>query len=184
MDKQRIREQIKKKLKGQKETQRLKKSLAIKKKLFSQKQFLQADTVMFYIAKDGEVETSEMIKDTLKMGKKVVVPMTLVKEKKIIPSRLKDFEKELGEGPYGIYQPKRKFMRKVLLKSINLVIVPGLAFDSLGNRLGRGGGYFDRFLAKIKKRNIPMFGLAFKQQILRQVPVLKHDIPVTKLIFA
>ena len=75
-------------------------------------------------------------------------------------------------------------MRKELLKNIDLVVVPGIAFDRLGNRLGRGGGYFDRFLAKLKKRNIPMFGLAFKFQVLKQLPVLSHDIPVTKLIFA
>ena len=139
---------------------------------------------MFYISKDGEVDTIQMIKDDLRMGKKVVVPMTLVKEKKIIPSELKDYKKELSKGPYGIYQPKKPFMRKVLLKDIDLVVVPGLAFDHSGNRLGRGGGYFDRFLTKLKKRNIPMFGLAFKFQILKRLPVLPHDIPVTKLIFA
>jgi 5-formyltetrahydrofolate cyclo-ligase len=184
MSKEAIRKQVLQKLRKQKEEQRLKKSLKIKKILLSQPQFLQADTVMFYISKDGEVDTTGMIEDALRMGKRVVVPMTLVKEKKIIPSELKDYKKELGKGPYGIYQPKKSFLRKVSLKDIDLIIVPGVAFDRQGNRLGRGGGYFDRFLAKLKKRNIPMFGLAFKFQILKQLPVLSHDIPVTKLIFA
>ncbi|MFH2137177.1 MAG: 5-formyltetrahydrofolate cyclo-ligase [Candidatus Omnitrophota bacterium] len=184
MNKQLIRNWIKDKLKEQKEEQRLKRSLVIKRKLFLQPQFLQSDTIMFYIAKEGEVETADMIKDTLKMGKNVVVPVTLVKEKKIIPSRVKCYDKELGKGPYGVYQPKKQYMRKELLKNIDLVVVPGIAFDRLGNRLGRGGGYYDRFLSKLKKRNIPMFGLAFKFQVLKQLPVLSHDIPVTKLIFA
>ena len=184
MNKTVIRERILRKLKEQREELKRKKSLAIKKQLFSQDLFLQADTIMFYIANDDEVDTKDMIKDVLKMGKKVVVPVTLVKENKIIPCQLKDFDKELSKGPYGIYQPKKQFIRKVLLKTIDLIIVPGVAFDRLGNRLGRGGGYFDRFLAKLRKYNVPMLGLAFKCQILNKLPVLPQDIPVTKLIFA
>ncbi len=184
MDKKVIRELTLRKIREQREELKHKKSLEIKNKLFSQRLFLQADTVMFYIAKDDEVDTKDMIKDVLKMGKKVVVPVTLVNEKKIIPSRLENFDKELRKGPYGIYQPKKQFIRKVLLKTIDLIIVPGVAFDRQGNRLGRGGGYFDRFLSKLKKYDIPMFGLAFKCQVLNKLPVLSHDIPVTKLIFA
>lgn len=184
MDKEQLRQIIRGKLKEQREELRQRKSLKIKKQLFSQPQFLQSDTIMFYIAKDGEVDTSGMIKDALKMGKKVVVPLTLVKQKKIIPSQIKDCDKELEKGPYGIYQPKKRFMRKVLLKDIDLIIVPGLAFDRSGNRLGRGGGYFDRFLAKFKKRNVPMFGLAFKFQVLKQLANFPHDVPITKLIVA
>ncbi len=184
MNKQQIRDKILKKLNRQREELRQKKSLKIKRTLFSQDEFLQADTVMFYIAKNGEVDTTGMIKEALKMGKKVLVPVTLVKEKKIIPSWLKDFKKELGKGPYGVYQPKKQFIRKVLPKDIDLIVVPGVAFDRAGNRLGRGGGYFDRFLSKFKKLNVPMFGLAFKCQIIPSLTVLSYDIPVTKLIAA
>lgn len=184
MNKKQIREEILKKLKEQREELRQNKSLEIKRQLFSQPQFLQADTVMFYIAKREEVDTTGMIIDALKIGKKVVVPMTLVRDKKIIPLQLKNPEKELEKGPYGIYQPKKQFMRKVLLKTIDLAIVPGVAFDSFGSRLGRGGGYFDRFLSKLRKYNIPIFGLAFKFQIVKQLPILSHDIPVNKLICA
>ena len=146
--------------------------------------FLQANTVMFYIAKREEVDTSVMIKDALKLGKKVVVPMILEKEKEIIPAQLTNPKKELEKGPYGIYQPKNQFMKKVSLDTIDLVIVPGVAFDLKGNRLGRGGGYFDRFLSKFKKCNVSVYGLAFKFQILNKLPIISHDIPVNKLIFA
>ncbi len=184
MKKEVLREKILKKLREQREESRQKKSLEIKRQLFLERQFLQADTVMFYISKDGEVDTEQMIRDALKMGKKVVVPLTLVKEKKIIPSELKDYDKELEKGPFGIYQPGLKFIRKKTLKDIDLVIVPGVAFDRSGNRLGRGGGYFDRFLAKLKKKNVPMFGLAFDFQIQKKIEVFSHDIPVTQLISA
>ncbi|MCG2713085.1 MAG: 5-formyltetrahydrofolate cyclo-ligase [Candidatus Omnitrophica bacterium] len=184
MNKGKIREEMLKLLKEQGEELRQRKSFQIKKKLFSQRLFLQSDTVMFYIAKREEVDTAGMIEDALKIGKKVVVPMILVNEKKIIPSQLLNPKKELEKGPYGIYQPKKQFMRKVLPETIDLVVIPGVAFDRSGNRLGRGGGYFDRFLSKFIKRNVPVFGLAFKFQILDKLPVLKHDIPVNKLIFA
>ncbi|MFH2145051.1 MAG: 5-formyltetrahydrofolate cyclo-ligase [Candidatus Omnitrophota bacterium] len=179
-----IRKRILKKLKEQKEEVRQEKSRKIKKQLFLQPQFLQSDTVMFYISKDDEVDTAAMIRDALKMGKKVVVPVTMVKRKRIIPSQLKGDKTELGKGPYGIYQPKRPFIRKVLLQDIDLAVIPGVAFDKKGNRLGRGGGYFDRFLTKLKKKKIPVFGLAFKFQILKKLPVLPHDIPVTHLFAA
>ena len=184
MDKQSIRKKILLRLKQQNEKQRLKKSLAIEEQLFLKPQFIQADTIMFYIAKDGEVETSQMIRETLKMGKKVIVPITMVKEKKIIPSRLENFDTELEKGPYGIYQPKREFMRRVMLKSIDLTVVPGLAFDAEGNRLGRGCGYFDRFLAKLAERDIPTCGIAFKFQMIEKLPMLSHDIPVSMVLCA
>ncbi|MBU2064066.1 MAG: 5-formyltetrahydrofolate cyclo-ligase, partial [Candidatus Omnitrophica bacterium] len=92
-----IRKRILKKLKEQKEEVRQEKSRKIKKQLFLQPQFLQSDTVMFYISKDDEVDTAAMIRDALKMGKKVVVPVTMVKRKRIIPSQLKGDKTELGK---------------------------------------------------------------------------------------
>ncbi len=172
------------KLKEQKEELRLKKSLLIKEKLFSQREFLDALTVMFYISKNGEVDTTRMIQETLKSGKRTVVPVTLVKEKKIIPSELKDYALELDLGPYGILQPKPEFVREIRPEEIDLVLVPGVAFDQKGNRLGRGGGYFDRFLRIFRAMGKPLLGLAFDFQMLEKLPVLDHDIPVTRVITA
>lgn len=163
--------------------ERKRKSSQISAKLFLRPEFKKAKAVMFYVSKDDEVDTSGMIKAALKMGKEVLVPVTLRRERRLIPSRLIDYDTELAPGPYGILQPKAEFIRRVLPDQIDLVIVPGLAFDKSGNRLGRGAGYYDRFLAGVPKK-IPRIGLAFDFQVLPVLPKSYYDLPVDKVLSA
>ncbi len=178
-----IRKEIKEKLNKQNNTQRLRKSRLIKKKLFDLAEFKRAEYVMFYIAKDKEVETRFMITGARKIGKKIVVPAILRGEKRIIASLIEDFEKELTLGPYGILQPQSKYIREISSEKIDLVLVPGLAFDERGNRLGRGAGYYDKFLASLPA-GTARIGLAFDFQVLKDLPVLSHDVSVTRVISA
>jgi len=178
-----LRKRILKRLNEQSAHERVRKSLEIKKRLFALKEFKFAKTVMFYVSKDGEVDTIQMIKDTLRMGKRVAVPVTKVEKKELIASQILDLEKELTRGPYGILEPKSGYVRPVPVEEIDLVIVPGIAFDKMGRRLGRGAGYYDRFLKKFHK-DIPFIGLAFDFQVLENLPILSHDIPVSKLLVA
>ena len=101
----------------------------------------------------------------------------------MIASLVKDLRRELSPGPFEIPQPKKKCIREVPYESIDLVIVPGLAFDRQGNRLGRGAGYYDKFLAKLPKET-PRIGLAFDFQVLKDLPTLSHDISVDKVVSA
>ena len=181
MKKQEIRERVVKKLKEQDKEQRRIKSQKIKKKLFLHPEFKKAQSVMFYISERFEVDTEDMIKDTQESGKKVVVPITNVNRKELIASLLVDYDKELTKGPYGILEPKSDFARPVPLKMIDLVVVPGIAFDKKGNRLGRGTGYYDRFLSKIPK-DVLTIGLCFDFQIVDSVPTFSHDVRVKDLI--
>jgi 5-formyltetrahydrofolate cyclo-ligase len=181
--KSKLRDLIKHKLMAQSEEERIRKGLLIKEKLFSLEEFKRAKVVMFYVSTDGEVDTALMIDKTLKMGKKVAVPLILKKEKKLIASLILDRTKELRPGPYGILQPIASSLRPTPLKDIDLVIVPGIAFDKKGNRLGRGKGYYDRFLSEIPK-GIPLIGLAFDFQLVDRLPHLAHDLPLDKVITA
>ncbi|MBL7092051.1 MAG: 5-formyltetrahydrofolate cyclo-ligase [Candidatus Omnitrophica bacterium] len=183
MLKQKIRKEIKDKLNKQSNLQRLRKSRLIKKRLFSLAEFKRAKSVMFYVATGEEVETRFMMTEARKIGKKIAVPAILRGEKRIIASLVEDFEKELAPGPYGILQPQKKYIREVPHRSIDLVVVPGLAFDRQGRRLGRGGGYYDKFLAGLPS-GIPRIGLAFDFQLLTGLPALSHDVSVTKVISA
>ncbi|MCQ9208286.1 MAG: 5-formyltetrahydrofolate cyclo-ligase [Omnitrophica bacterium] len=183
MFKSRIRKEIKEKLNQQTDAQRLRKSNLIKNKLFKLAEFKRAKLVMFYLAKAQEVKTHSMIEQAQRLGKKVLVPVILVREKKIIASSIDDLKSELSPGPYGILQPKKEYVREVPLKQIDLVLVPGLAFDRQGHRLGRGGGYYDKFLARLPV-STPRIGLAFDFQVLEDLPTFSHDVSVTKVISA
>lgn len=178
-----IRKKILLRLKNQKEEERQSKSLLIKNKLFRLSVFRKAKIVMFYISKDGEVNTIPMIKGAIQKGKKVAVPLTLTNEKELAVSLISGNDKELEMGPWGIKQPKKSSIRPINLKKIDLVVVPALAFDHQRNRLGRGGGYYDRFLKKLPE-SISTIGLAFDFQILGNLPQSSHDVKVKRLLTA
>jgi len=178
-----IRKEIKEKLNKQNNLQRLRKSQVIKDKVFSLAEFKKAKCVMFYVAKEEEVQTHAMMIEAGRLGKMILVPTILEGESKIVASRVENLEKELTPGPYGVWQPRKEYIRKRPLKEIDLILVPGLAFDKKGCRLGRGGGYYDRFLKDLPDE-VVRIGLAFDFQILKELPTFSHDIPVTKVISA
>ena len=180
LTKQKIRSKILLKLKKQKEEDRSKKSCLIKEKLLKDPVFKKAKRVMFYIAFKGEVETREMIASAKRLGKIIAVPVCIKNRTSLRPALL-DSCAHLKKGPYGVSEPVAS--RYLALKDLDLVVTPGLAFDKKGNRLGRGKGYYDRFLSKIPK-DTPSIGLAFRFQILPAVPITPHDVSVTKVLSA
>ena len=179
-EKEKIRKRILRALEEQSPQERRKRSTLIKEKLFRSKEYKAARVILFYLSMEGEVQTDEMIEAALKKKKRVAVPMTFVKERKLICAEL-DNLKGLVLGPYGIRLPRK--IKEIPAKEIDLVIVPGVAYDKGLNRLGRGAGYYDRFLKKVAA-GVPKIGLAFKLQVLKRLPSLSHDVPVTRLISA
>jgi len=175
-----IRSKISLRLLTQREEDRRKKSKIISKKLLKLKVFKRAKTVMFYIAFSGEVDTTEMIKEAIKLGKKVTVPVCDKNNRLIGPCLLEEGA-HLKKGPYGVREPVNKICFK--LQDIDLVLVPGVAFDKQGNRLGRGKGCYDRMLAKLPC-STPTIGLAFDFQILPVIPTCCHDVSIKKILFA
>lgn len=166
----------------QNEEERKKKSQIIKRLLFKLKEFKKAKLILFYLSFKGEVDTLPMIKEALKKGKKIAVPICDKKTKKIIPCQIQSLQGVLKEGCYGILEPKK--FKPIDPEWIDLVIVPGLAFDKDCNRLGRGLGYYDRFLAQIPI-TASRIGLAFDFQVLKTLPYLEsHDMPINRILFA
>lgn len=138
-----------------------------------------AKTIMTFISFGDEVDTHDFIKRSMKDHKKVVVPITFPKTKEIKPSEILDFD-ELEIGFYNILTPKEEFIRWIDPKDIDLAIVPGIAFDRHGYRVGYGGGYYDRFLSKYS--DIIKVGIAFDLQLIHSVPKEEFDIPVDIII--
>jgi len=163
------------------------KSEKIEKGLFALPDFHRAKTVMFYVSFRSEVETDRMIRKALGLGKRVVVPA--VDGERIVLAEVKNFEKELIEGRFGIREPKREFRRRVDTRQIDLVVVPGVVFDRWGGRVGYGRGYYDRFLRsksipsrRGRSRQCSLVGLAFDLQIARKIPLGENDVRVNKIV--
>lgn len=180
LTKRRIRSKILLKLKIQKEENRDRKSRLIQDKLLRTKVFKKAKAVMFYIRLGGEVDTADLIKAAVSTGKIVAVPVCTKNKMMIRPCLFRD-SAGFKVGPYGIHEPASK--SPVSLKRLDLVVVPGLAFDKKGNRLGRGKGYYDRFLKTLSAKTATV-GLAYDFQILPSVPVQGHDVAVDRVFFA
>lgn len=169
-------------LRNQKEEDRLTKSRIIQDKLLAMDIFRKADIILFYASFDGEVETFELMRQAKEYGKKIILPKIVMTEKKIIPSYVENLNSELENGPYGIKQPRKDCLRPVDLRALQLLIVPGVAFDRDFNRLGRGGGYYDRLLASCSPE-IPRIGLGFDFQLLDCLPDQKpHDVRLSSVV--
>jgi len=153
----------------------------IKKNLFSINEFKSAKNIMFYVSFRSEVFTHDMIRESLHQGKRVFVPITKLKEKKLVISEIKDFNKELELSTYGILEPKMIFQRISDVNILDVVIVPGVVFDLHGNRIGYGGGYYDNFLKNIPSK-VLRIGLCFECQIVNNIPVDSYDEKVNILI--
>jgi 5-formyltetrahydrofolate cyclo-ligase len=136
---------------------------------------------MFYVATRSEVQTEEIIKMSIKTGKNVFVPIILPECLNLAPSKIFDFDTELEKGKKGILEPKKEYYRLFPPENIDLIIIPGVAFDLSGNRIGRGFGYYDNFLRKVRS-SAKIVALAFEIQIVKKIPNDKNDIPVHRII--
>ena len=170
-------------LKQQKEDDRRRKSEAIRRKVFRLTAFRRARTVCCYVALSYEVQTWRLIEEMLSRGKRVVVPVVRPRTKRLQLSEVRDPMRELAKGSFGVWQPTPRALRPVPVRDLDLVLVPGLAFDRRGHRLGHGHGYFDRFLARMPKTT-PTVGLAFRFQLLDRLPVASHDHAVQTILTA
>jgi 5-formyltetrahydrofolate cyclo-ligase len=159
------------------------KSLAIFNILKEMELYKNADNVMVYITleNENEVSTEFLIDDLFDRGKRVFVPLTVHKTKELIVSELKDLEEDLEVGNFGVMEPKKETTRPVEPSILDLVIVPGVAFDREGFRIGHGAGYYDRFLPGLSKKTATV-SLAFDMQLIDKVPTCCHDIAVEYII--
>jgi 5-formyltetrahydrofolate cyclo-ligase len=144
-------------------------------------EYVNSRNIMFYAATRNEVQTEEMIKISIKMGKNISVPIILPECINLAPSKIFDLDVELEKGKKGILEPKKEYYRLFPPENIDLIIIPGVAFDLSGNRIGRGFGYYDNFLRKVRS-SAKIVALAFEMQIVRKIPNDKNDIPVHKII--
>lgn len=143
--------------------------------------FQKAVTILFYCSFKGEVNTFPLIEKAIALKKRVAVPF-IQKEIKQISIMLIESTKDLISGSYGIPEPRYDAANVLECSDLDLAIVPGVAFDKANNRLGRGAGFYDRFLSELPS-TIPVIGLAYDFQLVSELPGLEpHDRPVSRVI--
>jgi 5-formyltetrahydrofolate cyclo-ligase len=154
-------------------------SRAIFRKLVSEPVFRQAGNICCYISYDNEVHTHGFILNCLKAGKTVVVPKT-DKKQGILLAKFTDFG-SLERGHFGILEPKDGIWIPYDPDELDIAVIPAVAFDRSGNRLGFGAGYYDKFLAPRNKK-LFLVGVAHDFQLLERLPVCEHDIAMHQVI--
>lgn len=145
-------------------------------------EYQQSKTVLFYLDVRSEVRTRHDLDNALASGKKIVVPYCVDGELELF--HLTNPE-ELEVGMYRILEPKAELRtveaHKVDVKEIDLIIVPGVAFDREGGRTGHGKGYYDKLLEHARP-DTPLVALAFECQLFDKIPMQDHDVYMDKVI--
>lgn len=148
---------------------------AAQRSLLSHPAFRGAASLMVYLSFRGEVPCSLVIETALAEGKVVTAPVTVPRERRLVPHRLTGDPGELRPGAYGILEPDPAGCRPFPPGEIDLVVVPGVAFDDRGGRLGYGGGYYDRFL-RLDAPQATRAALAFDVQVAGEsLPLDAYD---------
>ena len=173
MDKNTLRKEIRSRKKSYTQEQLLKKSEPILRKLESHPLFQNANRIMLYASLPDEVQTLDFIDKWQKM-KTIILPTVIGDD--IIPVQSSE-NSIMQEGDFHILEPQNA----PYTGSIDLIVVPGMAFDKQGSRLGRGKGFYDRFL--VKHPNTPTIGLCFDFQLVDFIPKEPHDITIGEIIY-
>jgi 5-formyltetrahydrofolate cyclo-ligase len=154
-------------------------SETIREKVEDLAEFKYAGVVSSYVARRDEVQTEGIISDALKFGKRVLVPIVESHNRHLLFSEITDLS-ELMLGHFGILEPKPECIRPISLQKAQIILVPVVAWDEIGYRIGHGMGYFDIALEPLKG-NLSV-GLAFEAQQVDSIPVEPHDIPLKMII--
>ena len=157
---------------------RLAQSKKIFQRLFRDASFQKADHIALYYGIAPEVLTRPFLKTILR-GKKVYLPKVGPGGKGMTLRRVLLCPGDLVKGAYGIMGPRASCPRRSASR-MDLIIVPGVAFDRQGGRLGRGAGFYDRLLRTAGK--VTKIGLCFKEQLVKKVPMTKRDVRMDRVI--
>jgi 5-formyltetrahydrofolate cyclo-ligase len=128
---------------------------------------------MAYVSFGGEFETGELVADVLARGKTLVLPRVDRDSRGLKLHAVRDLERELVPGVWGIRQP-RADCPEISASKLDFVLVPGVAFTRRGERLGYGGGYYDRLIRGFARRP-PLIAAAFELQLVPELPTTERD---------
>lgn len=144
-------------------------------------QLNQAKKIMAYASIRKEVRTFSLMEELLNREYLLYLPYVKDKKRELEVSRIKNLKNDLKDGKFGVKEPKDKLRRNKFPDNLDIIIVPAACYSRSGFRIGYGGGYYDRFLAKYSK-NILKVGFCYDNLLKEKIPAESHDIPVNLII--
>jgi len=179
LDKAQIRQEILRKRDNIPPVVRSAKNKMILERMLSLEEFKNAGIIFFFASFRTEVDTTEMIKSAHSSGKRVLLPKVDKDRHELLLYEIRDFS-ELAPGYMGIPEPSFQG-RQMSINDADIVIIPGAGFDASGNRIGYGGGYYDRLLSGLQKDS-PVIAPAYEEQVVDSIPSEPHDIRVQMIV--
>ena len=175
-----IRKQLREALAVMGEADRHAKSLAACRLITASPEFDAARVVMLYLSTPTEVDTASLALKCWQQNKSVVVPKVSWDQRRMLPVEISSLKDAMTTTAGGVVR-EPVAGKPIPLDLIDLVVVPGLGFTPKGYRIGRGMGFYDRFLAQPEFVGLSC-GLAFEEQVVADLPVLDHDMPLSMLV--
>lgn len=161
-------------------------SVRIKSRLITEKfaalaEFQASRNILFFLSLPREVQTDEMIQMALDLGKKVYVPLVDANHQRLNISEIPGLDIDFEEKRFGIREPGPSHIKIASPEVLDFVLVPGVAFDRKGGRIGYGAGYYDKLLKEVSGHVVGV-GVAFDFQVLDLIPQEEFDVPVQKIL--
>lgn len=177
MDKQSLRKEIKNKKRQFTSQELCELSFPVVMRLLSHPRIKTANTVMIYYSLPDEVDTHTLVDSLLMSGKRILLPR--VTGEGTMELRRYTGPSDLAQGAYNIMEPTGEVFDNYT--DIDLAVIPGVAFDKDGNRMGRGKGYYDRLLPKLA--NTYKIGICLPFQLVEKIPTDEHDVRMDEVLF-
>jgi 5-formyltetrahydrofolate cyclo-ligase len=164
------------------QAEREEKSAAVMTALLELDVVKNSSMIMLYADMGAEVRTRSAISELLARGKRVVLPYCVNTSGEMSAAEIKSADTDIVIGSHNVPEPRPELRGKFFRSDLDVIVVPGVAFDLQGGRLGRGRGYYDTFLHDLRGK-VPIIGVAFECQILTEnLPFEYHDVPMTMVI--
>ena len=160
---------------------RIEKSRQIARRLVDLEVFRKSKAIFFFLSLPEEVQTEDMIREAFRLNKEVFVPLVDKEEGRLQVVRIPHLEIEFVRGEYGVQEPASQWREISSPERLDLIVAPGLAFDTSGGRIGYGGGYYDRLLRQVPAEAVQI-GVGFDFQVLDSIPRMGFDVPVQFVI--
>lgn len=147
--------------------------------LASTREYKRSEIILVFLSLPTEVDTTSLVIHAWQDMKRVLAPKVSWEQRRMLPIEIRSLSDDVSESPLGIREPAQGMPFPV--GNIDMVVVPGLGFDKNGNRIGRGRGFYDRFLAHRDWKGVAC-GFALEDQVVDEVPALEHDMQVDMLV--